>query len=105
MRRPRRSRRSGRLRRFNSRRLLAALRHPGRRREHLDPFTDPLVDLWCCEQLAARAAEVGGGGSPCWGGGRTGPGEDLALVIEVSRALRGETEKPWHKVGPYISLS
>lgn len=105
MRPPRKSRRSGRLRRFNSRLLRAALRPTRRRLERLDPLTDPLVDLYYCEEIAARAAEVGGGGSPCWGGGRTGPGEDLALVIEVSRALKGETEKPWHKVGPYISLS
>lgn len=84
---------------------MAQLLSPIRRRRPLDPGTDPNLDLYCCELLAARAAEVGGGGSPCWGGARLGPGEDLALAVEVSRALRGEDERPWHRVGPYISLS
>lgn len=105
MRPPRKSRRSGRLRKFSRLRLLRALRPAPRHQGLGDPTADPWTDLYYCELAAARAAELGGGGSPRYGGMVLGPGEDLALVIEVSRALKEQDQKPWHKVGPYISLS
>jgi hypothetical protein len=55
-------------------------------------------DLFSCEVLAARAATVAGGGSPCWGHTPLGPGEDLALAIEVSRAVR---DHQWPPLNPY----
>lgn len=55
--------------------------------------------------MAALAAEVGGGGSPVWSGERPGPGEELALAMEVARCLRGEAELVWEEPSPPTNLS
>lgn len=44
--------------------------------------------LVAAEEAAARAAELGGGGSPVWSGQRPGPGEEHAIATEVGRAIR-----------------
>lgn len=63
------------------------------------------LELVRAEQDAALAAEVGGGGSPIWGGDRLGPGEELALAMEVARCLRGEAELVWEEPSPPTNLS
>lgn len=47
------------------------------------------IDIVEAELVAARAAETGGGGSPCWGHTSLGPGEEYALAVEVARCLNG----------------
>lgn len=63
----------------------------------MDPVDDryALADAIQCEMLAARAAETGGGGSPVWGGTVLGPGEELAVRVEVARALRQGSSGLW----------
>lgn len=100
-----RLRRRGRLRKLNSSRILRHLRPPLPDPEPNRDRCYALLEVLEAEELAARAAKVGGGGSPVWGGVALSQGEELALHVEVSRALQEQDHPPWHKVGPYISLS
>lgn len=52
--------------------------------------------------LAARAAEMDGGGSPVWSGERLNDGEELALAVEVARAVR---DHRWPPLNPYAHTS
>jgi hypothetical protein len=63
------------------------------------------LELVSAEQAAALAAEVGGGGSPIWSGDRPGPGEELALAMEVARCVRGDAELVWEEPSPPTNLS
>lgn len=105
MRRPRKSRRRGwRSRRRRPRRPLSLLAVLGRPQEGAEREAANL-ELVSAERLAALAAEVGGGGSPVWSGDCPGPGEELALAMEVARCLRGEAELVWEEPSPPTNLS
>lgn len=81
--------------------LLAVLSRP---QEGVDRAIANL-ELVSAEQAAALAAEVGGGGSPIWSGDRPGPGEELALAMEVARCVRGDAELVWEEPSPPTNLS
>lgn len=57
-----------------------------------------ILDLVAAELVAARAAELHGGGSPCWTLSVPAPGEELCLAIEVAKAIN---EHRWPPLNPY----
>lgn len=81
--------------------LLAVLSRP---QEGFDRAIANL-ELVGAERAAALAAKLGGGGSPVWSGDCPGPGEELALAMEVARCLRGEAELVWEEPSPPTNLS
>lgn len=99
MKRPKLWQRSAQQRRPNSRPSRRSVQEVLSSEESPSQRHDNNIGLVEAELLAARNAELAGGGSPVWSAGQIGPGEELALAVEVARAIRNHRcppQNPYH---------